>query len=68
VAFNLWRRTFSFEGTTYFWTSFVIVESSIDTLYYGLDIISKIPRPSKLTKEFRLLTLSFNPTLSNTIV
>jgi hypothetical protein len=56
VAFNLWRRTLSFEGTTYFWTSSVIVGSSIGTLYYGLDIISKIPGPSKLTMEFGLLT------------
>jgi len=68
MAFNLWRRSFSLEGTTYSYTSSMIVGSSIDTLYYGLDIILKIPRLSKLIKEFGLLTLLFSPTSFNTIV
>jgi hypothetical protein len=47
---------------------FYVVRSSIDTMYYGLDIMSKIPRPSKLIIEFGLLTLFFSLESSNTIV
>ncbi len=67
VAFNLWKRSLSLEGTTYSWTSPMIVKSSTDTLYYGLDIISRIPGSSKLTMESRLLTLSFSLASSNTL-
>ncbi len=68
MAFNLLRRSLSLKGTTYSWTLYMIVGSSIDALYSRLDIISKILGPSKLTIESSLLALSFSLASSNTIM